>query len=150
LDVNRKVSSGFAASDARRERRPRRLIIPPLMPRRLRLHRAGPGLITKDAARLDWPTSAGGEYRVLRQGTNGWTCCQESQAIHTTNPDASILPSCNGSEIAWRTASPISTGSGSRTCARVPNKSAENHAPTGSEFHVGPHIMIVSRKSCAH
>ena len=36
--------------------------------------RAGPGLITKDAARLDWPTSAGGEYRLLRQGTNEWTC----------------------------------------------------------------------------
>jgi len=28
--------------------------------------------------------------------------------------------------------------------ARVANKSAENHAPTGSEFHVDPHIMIVS------
>ena len=28
--------------------------------------------------------------------------------------------------------------------AWVPNKSAENHTSTGSEFHVGPHIMIVS------
>jgi hypothetical protein len=36
--------------------------------------RAGPGLITKDATILDWPTSAGEEYRVLRQGTNEWTC----------------------------------------------------------------------------
>src|SRR5712691_10950724 len=32
--------------------------------------RAGPRFITKDATLLDWPTTAGGEYRVLRQGTN--------------------------------------------------------------------------------
>jgi hypothetical protein len=36
--------------------------------------RAGPRFITKDAMLLDWPTTAGGEYRVLRQGTNEWTC----------------------------------------------------------------------------
>ena len=36
--------------------------------------RAGPRFITKDATLLDWPTTAGGEYRVLRQGTNQWAC----------------------------------------------------------------------------
>ena len=36
--------------------------------------RAGPSFITKNATLLDWPTGAGGEYRVLRQGTNEWTC----------------------------------------------------------------------------
>ena len=55
--------------------------------------RAGPRFITKDATLLDWPTTPDGEYRVLRQGTSE---CRESPATHTTNPDASILPSCNG------------------------------------------------------
>ena len=36
--------------------------------------RAGPTFITKDATLLDWPSSPNGEYRVLRQGTNEWTC----------------------------------------------------------------------------
>jgi hypothetical protein len=36
--------------------------------------RAGPRFITKDATLLDWPTTPGGEYRILRQGTNEWTC----------------------------------------------------------------------------
>ena len=62
---------------------------------------AGPRFITKDATLLDWPTTPGGEYRVLRQGTNEWTCLPGgSRAIHTTNRDASILPLCNGSRIA--------------------------------------------------
>ena len=35
---------------------------------------AGPPFITKDATILDWPSSPGGEYRVLRKGTNEWSC----------------------------------------------------------------------------
>ena len=36
--------------------------------------RAGPDFITKDATVLDWPSSPGGAYRVLREGTNEWSC----------------------------------------------------------------------------
>src|SRR5258708_18676913 len=36
--------------------------------------RAGPRFITKDATLLDWPTTPGGVYRVLHQGTNECTC----------------------------------------------------------------------------
>jgi len=36
--------------------------------------RAGPTFITKDATLLDWPPSPKGEYRVLRKGTNEWSC----------------------------------------------------------------------------
>src|SRR6266446_8123313 len=36
--------------------------------------RAGPEFITKDATVLDWPSSPGGEFRVLRTGTSAWTC----------------------------------------------------------------------------
>ncbi len=30
--------------------------------------------ITKDATFLDWPEEPGEEFRVLREGTNGWIC----------------------------------------------------------------------------
>ena len=36
--------------------------------------RAGPTFITKDATILDWPAKADGDDRVLRKGTNEWTC----------------------------------------------------------------------------
>src|SRR5258707_3369362 len=36
--------------------------------------RAGPAFITKDATVLDWPSARGGEYRLLRRGSNEWTC----------------------------------------------------------------------------
>jgi hypothetical protein len=32
--------------------------------------RAGPKFITENATILDWPTTKGGEYRILRKGTN--------------------------------------------------------------------------------
>src|SRR5258705_1688591 len=31
-----------------------------------------PKFVTQNATVLDWPTSPGGEYRVLRAGNNGW------------------------------------------------------------------------------
>src|SRR5713101_6933244 len=34
----------------------------------------GPAFITKDATVLDWPSAPGGEYRLLRKGSNEWTC----------------------------------------------------------------------------
>src|SRR5246127_4331615 len=36
--------------------------------------RAGPVFITKNATVLDWPSAPGGEYRLLRKGSNEWTC----------------------------------------------------------------------------
>jgi hypothetical protein len=36
--------------------------------------RAGPTFITKDATLLDWPITKDGQYRVLRKGTNEWSC----------------------------------------------------------------------------
>jgi hypothetical protein len=35
---------------------------------------AGPAAITDDATVLAWPTEEGGDFRVLREGTNGWWC----------------------------------------------------------------------------
>lgn len=36
--------------------------------------RAGPAFITEEATLLDWPSVPGGEYRLLRKGSNEWTC----------------------------------------------------------------------------
>ena len=36
--------------------------------------RAGPAFITRDATVLDWPFPSGGRYRLLRKGSNEWTC----------------------------------------------------------------------------
>jgi hypothetical protein len=35
---------------------------------------AGPKFVTQNATVIDYPTSPGGECRVLRAGSNGWTC----------------------------------------------------------------------------
>jgi hypothetical protein len=40
--------------------------------------RAGPAFVTKGATLLDWPSTPGGEYRVLRKGSNPWTCLLSS------------------------------------------------------------------------
>ena len=50
--------------------------------------RAGPAFITKDATILDWPTTKGGEYRVLRKGSSEWTCLP-------------AFPGSAGSEVCW-------------------------------------------------
>ena len=36
--------------------------------------RAGPSFITNNATILDWPQQPGGDYRLLRKGSNEWTC----------------------------------------------------------------------------
>jgi hypothetical protein len=43
---------------------------------------AGPKFITDDAAVMDWPTAQDkdGKMRVLRQGSNGWTCMPDRPA----------------------------------------------------------------------
>jgi hypothetical protein len=105
---------------------------------------AGPKFVTQNATVLDWPSSPGGEFRVLRAGTNGWTCLpgrpgaaheelgcfdqiflqfmKDSMAGHTRNVQGVGISYMYGG--FW-----------------VPNKS---HAMgSGNEFHVGPHIMII-------
>jgi hypothetical protein len=51
--------------------------------------RAGPAFITKDATVLDWPSASGGEYRVLRRGSNEWTCLPTIPGIRTMSQGAS-------------------------------------------------------------
>src|ERR1700733_4903632 len=109
--------------------------------------RAGPTFITKDATLLDWPTTKVGEYRVLRKGTNEWSCLPAFPGYPHDEPgcfDAAFMqwvkdslagrePRIDRIGIAYMYAG-----------AWVPNLSGKGEAPKSEEFHVGPHIMIVS------
>jgi hypothetical protein len=106
--------------------------------------RGGPAFITKDATVLDWPSSPGGEFGVLRTGTSVWTCLPGiPQGTHDEPGcfDQVFLKFMKDS-MAGRTPDVQSVGiSYMYGGFWVPNKS---HAMgSGNEFHVGPHIMII-------
>src|SRR5438552_11714731 len=105
---------------------------------------AGPKFVTQNATVLDWPSSPGGEFRVLRAGTNGWTCLPGRPGAAHEEPgcfDQAFLQFMKDS-MAGHTPNVQSVGISymyGGFC--VPNKS---HAMgSGNEFHVGPHIMII-------
>src|SRR5215470_4121864 len=109
--------------------------------------RAGPRFITKDATLLDWPATPDGEYRVLRQGTNEWTCLPGIPGYPHDEPgcfDPTFMQwmkdgRAGGEPHIDRIG--ISYMSGG---AWVPNKLVKSHRLKSGEFRVGPHIMIVS------
>src|SRR5580700_4910463 len=106
--------------------------------------RAGPAFITKDATLLDWPAAPGGEYRVLRKGTNEWTCLPGLPGGAHDEPgcfDHNFLQFIKDS-VAGRTPNVQGVGiSYMYGGFWVPNKS---HAMgSGNEFRIGPHIMII-------
>src|ERR1700676_1969334 len=105
---------------------------------------AGPKFVTQNATVLDWPSSPGGEFRVLRAGANGWTCLPGFPGAAHDEPgcfDQVFLQFIKDS-VAGRTPNVQSVGiSYMYGGFWVPDKS---HATgSGNEFHVGPHIMII-------
>jgi hypothetical protein len=105
---------------------------------------AGPKFVTQNATVLDYPTSPSGEFRVLRAGTNGWTCLPGLPKGAHDEPgcfDQVFLQFLKDS-IAGRTPNVQSVGiSYMYGGFWVPNRS--HVMVTGDEFHVGPHIMII-------
>ena len=104
---------------------------------------AGPKFVTHNATVLDWPSSPGGDFRVLRPGTNGWTCLPGfPQAAHDEPGcfDQVFLQFMKDS-MADRKPNVQNVGISYMYGGKwAPNKS---HAVgSGNEFHVGPHIMI--------
>jgi hypothetical protein len=105
---------------------------------------AGPAFVTRNATVLDYPTSPRGEFRVLRAGTNGWTCLPGLSGTNHDEPgcfDQVFLQFLKDS-MAGRTPNVPSIGISYMYGGKwVPNKS---HAMgNGDEFRVGPHIMII-------
>ena len=112
--------------------------------------RAGPAFITKDATVLDWPSAPGGEYRLLRQGSSAWTCLPAIAGYPHNAIDSAFKeePGCYDpiflramqDSIAGRT--PHIERLGLSYMYLGAWKSAQGGS--GREFHVGPHLMIVS------
>ncbi len=108
--------------------------------------RAGPAFITQDATLLDWPAAPGGEYRVLRKGSNEWTCLPGIPGYPHDEPGCfdRIFLRWMQDSLAGRTPQIESVGIAYMYIgAWVPDSSGKAHAPDHT-FHVGPHIMIVS------
>ena len=109
--------------------------------------RAGPKFITRDATILDWPAREGDQYRVLRKGTNEWSCLPAFPGYSHDEPgcfDAVFMQWVKDS-LAGRQPQIERVGIAYMYGgAWVPNKSSDPGTPKGEDFHVGPHIMIVS------
>jgi hypothetical protein len=107
--------------------------------------RAGPAFITKNATILDWPQQRGGEYRVLRKGTNEWTCLPGVPGYSHDEPGCfdPVFMQWMKDSLAGREPHITTVGIAYMYIgAWVPNES--RNGSSGDEFHVGPHIMIVS------
>ena len=105
--------------------------------------RAGPAFITRDATLLDWPAAPGGEYRVLRKGSNEWTCLPGIPGYPHDEPGCfdSVFLRWIQDSLAGRTPHIDRIGiSYMYFGAWQPAKDGS----AGHEFHVGPHLMIVS------
>jgi len=103
--------------------------------------RAAPNFITDQATIVDYPVSKGGDFRVLRKGTSEWTCLP-GPPPGSKHDD----PGCfdrvffqwltNG--LAGRPRHIDRLGIAYMYMGQwVPGAS-------GGEFHVGPHIMVVT------
>jgi hypothetical protein len=105
---------------------------------------AGPKFVTRNATVLDRPTSPGGEYRVLRAGTNGWTCLPGYVGAAHDEPGCfdQVFLQFIKDTMAGLTPNVQRVGISYMYGGKwVPNKS---HAMgSGAEFRVGPHIMII-------
>jgi len=105
---------------------------------------AGPKFVVQNATVIDYPTSPGGEFRVLRAGTNGWICLPGFPGTAHDEPacfDQVFLQFMKDS-MAGRTPNVQSVGISYMYGGKwVPNKS--HTMGNGKEFHVGPHIMII-------
>src|ERR1700731_198758 len=103
---------------------------------------AGPKFVTQNATVLDWPSSPGGEFRVLRAGTSAWTCLPGIPQRTHDEPGCfdQVFLKFMKDGMAGRTPDVQSPGiSYMYGGFWVPSKSMGS----GNEFHVGPHIMII-------
>lgn len=103
--------------------------------------RAGPAFITKDATLLDWPSSPKGEYRVLRKGTNEWTCLPGIPGYPHDEPGCfdRVFFQWMKDSMAGQTPHIDRIG-----MAYMYGGAVRQFHPGAAEFHVGPHVMIVS------
>ncbi len=104
--------------------------------------RGGPAFITKDATVLDWPSAPGGEYRLLRKGSNEWTCLPAIPGYPHDEPGCfdPIFLRWMQDSLAGRTPQIDRIGISYMYFGAWQSKDGSS----SHEFHVGPHLMIVS------
>jgi hypothetical protein len=103
--------------------------------------RGGPAFITKNATVRDWPSTPGGEYRILRKGSSEWTCLPAIPGYSHDEPGCfdPIFLRWMQESLAGRTPQIDRIGlSYMYLGAWKPAKDDPGH-----EFHVGPHLMVV-------
>jgi hypothetical protein len=111
--------------------------------------RAGPPFITKNATLLDWSATPDGEYRLLRKGTNEWTCLPGVPGYPHDEPGCfdPVFMQFLKDGLAGRESRIDKIGVAYMYVgAWVPNKSGKNNGAKNDDFHVGPHVMVV----CPH
>ena len=103
--------------------------------------RAGPAFITKDATVRDWPSVPGGEYRLLRKGSNEWTCLPAIPGYSHDEPGCfdPIFLRWMQDSLAGRTPQIDRIG-----ISYMYLGAWQSTKGSGHESHVGPHLMIVS------
>ena len=113
--------------------------------------RAGPAFITKDATVLDWPSAPEGEYRLLRKGSNEWTCLPAIPGYPHDAIDSAFKeePGCYDQIFLCAMQDSIAgrTPHIDRIGISYMYLGLWKWAKAGSsdhDFHVGPHLMIVS------
>jgi len=106
---------------------------------------AGPEFIIKNATILDWPATPGGEYRVLRKGTNEWSCLPAVPGYPHDEPGCfdKVFMEFMKDGLAGRTPQINAIGISYMYKGAFVHKPGETDS-SKPEFHVGPHIMIVS------
>lgn len=110
---------------------------------------AAPPEVSAGATVLDWPAEPGGEFRVLRDGNDTWTCLPDKPG------DANYEPMCNDAEwMRWMRATlrrerPVVTGVGisymlnARWATSNVDPGADEATPDNVWVEGGPHLMIV-------
>lgn len=111
---------------------------------------AAPPTIARGATLMDWPTAAGSEMSVLREGANAWTCMTDDPNSPTNDPMcldkmwmAWLDAYMTGSEPHYTSvglAYMLQGGSG----ASISDPSAIAPPPGQDWLIVPPHVMLVS------
>jgi hypothetical protein len=107
--------------------------------------RAGPDFVTTHATIIDWPSTKGGTYRVLRQGSGEWTCLPAVPGYPHDEPGCfdKVFLSWIQQSLAGQEPKIDHIGIAYMYVgAFVPNESKA--VTSNADFHVGPHIMIIS------
>lgn len=107
--------------------------------------RGGPDFITKNAMILDWPARPDGEYRVLRKGRNEWSCLPGIPGYPHDEPGCfdKVFMQFMKDSLAGRVPQINAIGISYMYKGAFVRKPGEIDQ-SKPEFHVGPHIMILS------